>query len=92
MALRAIDKCKACQAPIMWAETSAGKAIPIDVSAAADGNIVLYPGPGSGKLIALFGEKALSGSTERYKSHFATCPRADHFRKPRKRSGAMRLP
>jgi len=90
--LRRIDKCKACGAPIMWAETSAAKAIPIDVSPTPRGNVVLYHGPGSGKLLALFGKKAQSGATELYESHFVTCPRAAEFRKPRKRSGAMRLP
>lgn len=89
--LRRIDKCKACSAPIIWAVTNTGKAIPIDAQPVANGNVVLFDGPGSGKVLALFGKKAQAGATELYASHFATCPASEHFRKPRKRSGALRL-
>lgn len=89
--LRRITQCRACRQPIIFAETSAGKVIPINAEPVAHGTVALFDGPGSGKVIALFGKKATSGATELFVAHFATCPAAEQFRKPRKRSGAMRL-
>jgi hypothetical protein len=77
--LRRIDKCKACDAPIVWAKTPNGKVIPIDAEPSPDGNVVLFAGPGSGELLAFF--RNVKGAHRLHKSHFATCPNADRFRK-----------
>lgn len=80
--LRRIDKCKSCSAAIVWAKTSAGKLIPIDAAPAADGNIRLWKGPSTGEWLALYRPKPPQGEPL-YKSHFATCPDAQKFRRPR---------
>jgi hypothetical protein len=81
--LRRIDKCKACSAPILWAETSSGKKIPIDAAPVANGNVVLYDGPGSGKLLAFTTLEARAKATELFQSHSASCPEPKTFRRRR---------
>jgi len=77
--LRRVVRCKSCGASIIWAETSSGKAHPVNALPAPDGNAALFPGPGSGKLLVLFG-KAVRGAAERFRSHFSTCPHAGEHR------------
>lgn len=60
-------ECKSCKAQIIWAETDKGKKIPLDVKAE--------------KRFIIKGCVALIVDT--YTSHFATCPDADKFRKPK---------
>jgi len=83
-----ITQCRACGAPIGFIKTKAGKTVPVD----ADGWTFL-PEPNGKQMFVM-----PDGSTERgtamnaegpavkvgYISHFATCPEADKFRKPRK--------
>lgn len=80
--LRRVVRCGSCGASIIWAVTSSGKAHPLDAVPAPDGTAALFPGPGSGKLLVLFG-KAARAAAERFKSHFATCPNAEAHRRPR---------
>lgn len=69
-----MSTCRSCHAPIIWATTQAGKAIPLDAVAVPDGNIVILP---SGIAVV----NAEGGV--RHKSHFATCPQASaHRRRP----------
>ncbi len=85
--LRKIEKCKACEAPIMWAQTSAGKNMPVDAEPVGNGNVVLFP-TAAKKLLAIVMSKTEADAwpgRERYVSHFATCAAAASFRKgPRK--------
>ncbi len=74
------DTCKACGAPIVWAETAAtGKAIPLDAEPAPDGNIYLSTSDG----VAHYPPKGWQAPAglRLYKSHFASCPQAAAFRR-----------
>lgn len=77
--------CRSCGAAIVWAKTTNGKAMPVDLMPTDDGNIVLLDdGNERGEQTALVvksGEE--HPSVERHKSHFATCPKAASHRKPR---------
>lgn len=75
--------CNGCGAPVDWVRVAkTGKRMPLDPEPRADGNIgridggdtVEYVLPGGG----LFDDRPL------YVSHFATCPKADQFRRPKK--------
>lgn len=81
--LHKIDRCKACEAPIIWSETSTGHAMPVDASPVDDGNVLLFP-TADRKYVAIVVAKTEAGAwagRERYKSHFATCPAAAAFRR-----------
>lgn len=70
--------CKSCEAPITWARTESGKAMPLDEKPVAGGTFVYVGGvarratPDDDQL-----------HRERYTSHFATCPDAAAHRKAR---------
>lgn len=80
-------QCRACGAEICFIKTIAGKSVPVDAKS-------LYFLPGLGDELFILpdgttqrGQKAdeESNSTQiGFISHFATCPCADQFRKPRK--------
>jgi hypothetical protein len=68
----------------MWATTTNGRRIPLDVAPVPDGNIVLtYPSPGTALAIVVDPAQQIIGDGPRYRSHFATCPNADQHRKER---------
>ena len=83
-----ITSCRACGAPIGFIKTKAGKTVPVD-----EKSLNFLPDPEGNELFVL-----VDGSTQRgtrvaeesnssqigFISHFATCPEADKFRKPRK--------
>lgn len=69
-------RCKACEAEVIWAETTTGKRMPIDAAPTPKGNMVYVNGVA----------RAASADDRRlqrplYTSHFATCPDAASFRK-----------
>lgn len=67
-----------CGAPIIWARSMAtGKLMPVDAEPVADGNIVLTEDL-LGEITAVIEPGA---TAPRHKSHFATCPDADRFRR-----------
>ena len=80
-----ITNCRACRAPIGFIKTVAGKTVPVD----AEG-VNFLPDPNGKELFVL-----IDGSTQRgtrveeesnssqigYISHFATCPKAEQFRR-----------
>ena len=76
--------CSSCEAPIFWAKTVNGRAIPIDLeSCGDDGNIeVLFGSDGSVTANVVGKQRGLFPAL-RYKSHFATCPNAADHRKDR---------
>lgn len=84
-----IDECRTCNAPIVWAETSNGKSMPVDAAPADDGNVLLYPRPGGGAYATVLSVAdtalAIGGlfPDERTlrTSHFVTCPNAEEWRK-----------
>ena len=78
--------CRACNAPIIFIKTKAGKSIPCDAESVTflpngDDLFVLPDGTTMrGKAMNVEGPAAKIG----YTSHFATCTNPDFFRKPRK--------
>ena len=82
-----IFNCRACGAPMIFIKTERGKSMPCDAESqwyleTPDGEpFVMIDGTyHRGVVIAEKDPKARAG----YVSHFATCPMADQFRKPRK--------
>jgi hypothetical protein len=83
--------CRTCDAPILWAVTTAGKPMPLDPAPAADGNIILTgqtgrtTSGGSAPECRVDDTMTLPGidPPERFKSHFATCPQASQHRRKR---------
>lgn len=65
--------CRSCGASIVWARGSWGKAMPLDQCAVSEGNIRINKDGA-----AVVGRKG-SGP---YRSHFATCPQAENWRRP----------
>jgi hypothetical protein len=73
-----ISICKACGAPIRFLESpKTHKLNPIDVEPVASGNLRIDEEHG---LYLFILDRAEVPETERYVSHFATCPRAGEFR------------
>lgn len=64
-------RCRACNATIRWAVTRNGRAIPLDVDPAIDGNVELQ---GDDERLAVVVDPRSPPSRFRYKAHFATCP------------------
>lgn len=80
-----IVSCRGCGAPIIWISTPAGKSMPCDPE-----QIAYWKKPGgTQKIVTPDGEVVsaeLSGDLNEatgvgYISHFATCPRANSFRR-----------
>ncbi len=66
--------CRSCRAPIRWARTVTGRAIPLNAEPDADGNVELVDGVAS---LWLWRDGAV-----RYMPHHATCPTVDQHRRP----------
>ena len=88
--------CRACGKKIMFLKTHNGKTVPVDAESVyfvpdiRGKNLYVLPDGGT-----LRGVEPMEGDQDKhigYISHFATCPNADQFRKPRKkdRKGAGR--
>lgn len=76
-----ISTCRSCPAPIVWATTRNGKAMPVDAVPVEDGNVELAPPPPGRRApvaTVLTGPSLLGGPLR--KSHFATCEQADQWR------------
>lgn len=71
--------CSRCPARVIWAITVNGKNQPIDVDQVDNGNIELDGIPGSDATRAVV-VKPEAGK-KRYRTHWASCPAADEFRK-----------
>jgi hypothetical protein len=70
---KAMNKCRACQAPIRWAKTVNNKSIPLDPDPVLGGNIELV-----GELACVLTKETVAArrieGKPMYISHFATCP------------------
>lgn len=81
------EECRAaeCRRPIIWTVTSAGKSMPVDAEPVPDGTILVEEALGQLRSRVLSGpEREWSWVQGRkHTSHFATCPAASTFRKPR---------
>lgn len=79
-----ISTCRGCDAEIVWATTELGKPIPVDVEPVADGNLALRLLPGLDAPVAhVLGPDEQQGDDARFQAHFASCPKADTFRRRR---------
>jgi hypothetical protein len=80
-------RCRSCEAPIRWARTAAGKAMPLDVEPSADGNVQLGWVGGEEIAIVLGSPADRAGAQvdgiDLFVSHFATCPNASQHRRDR---------
>lgn len=72
--------CRSCGAPIRWARTRAGKAVPLDAEPADDGNVVLQE-DGTARVLTRRQMDGGGVAAPRYTSHFATCPDAARHRR-----------
>jgi hypothetical protein len=74
--------CRSCGARIQWVETVAGRRMPLDVGAASDGNVIFSS---EGKALVLSQDAAAqarqTGATRFFRSHFATCPDREKWRR-----------
>lgn len=82
-------KCRACDAPIIWAVTERGKAMPLDADPDPAGNVIMTgankvgSNGHAGPEIKVLGNTAdmFGGEPEvRYMPHHATCPEVEQFR------------
>lgn len=77
-----VEACRSCNAPVVWASTKHGKSMPVDAEPVDDGNVELaYNGSLAVPPVAsvLTGPSLLGGPLR--KSHFATCPDAEEWRR-----------
>jgi hypothetical protein len=73
-------RCKACNGELLWTTTATGKLMPLDVAVDKEGNVYVEDGCGY-----VLSDESLNAAREAnrplHKSHFATCPEADRFRR-----------
>lgn len=69
-----MSTCRSCSAPIIWARTTRGKAIPLDAQPTSLGNIEVDGGN------AMYVTPDVNALGNRYVSHFVTCPQAKEHR------------
>lgn len=84
------SSCRApsCRAPLMWVRTQAGKPLPLDPDPDPKAGTVVLSDDLTGQTFAeVLGPDAAAAASVRgerlYVPHFATCPEADTFRRPR---------
>lgn len=65
-----MNRCKSCQAEVIWCKTAHGKSMPIERN--DEGNLIVVKGIAH---VIPKGEEPVAGM-QRFISHFATCPRA----------------
>ncbi|GIE75777.1 hypothetical protein Aph02nite_17270 [Actinoplanes philippinensis] len=77
-----IANCRSCDAEIIWATSSGGKAMPVDAAVSEDGNVELSLQPGLfvGPVATVITGPTLFPKPMR-KAHFATCSAADKWRR-----------
>ena len=78
-----VSKCRACDASILWSLTSAtGKRMPLDEDPVPEGDFVIEE-RGRDLYAHHVREKGLNLNprSDRFTSHFVTCPAASDFRK-----------
>jgi hypothetical protein len=77
--------CRSCGAPLLWARTKRGRAIPLDPQERPDGNVaVTFTLDGDGTPLAQVVARGAGGHV----AHFDTCPHAAEHRRRRTREGA----
>ena len=72
-------QCRSCGAEIIWIHSASGNLMPLDAVPVEDGNMCIVDGKAHSISSDLFEPMLPQGP--RYKSHFATCPQAQKWRK-----------
>jgi hypothetical protein len=72
------DRCRSCNAPIRWAQTEVGRAIPLDAEPVQGGNIELTTTTNRHGAVVQVARIVEGGE---WQSHFATCPNAAQHRR-----------
>jgi ferric-dicitrate binding protein FerR (iron transport regulator) len=73
-------RCRSCQAPIFWARTEAGRAMPVDAAPTPDGRVVLYDRGGTVMARTLKEGEQLRPGEKGRRPHHQTCPQAKEWR------------
>lgn len=79
-----MNRCRSCDAEIIWAATPAGKSMPLNAKPDPFGNVEVSGDtarPVATVLAGLFLEDARSTGRELYMPHHATCPQGRDWRK-----------
>jgi len=81
-----IKACRSCGAAIFFASTESGKAIPMDPQPTAQGNMYVFDLEGDPVALSeqsgdVRVQAERKNHARRYRSHFATCPRASEHRR-----------
>jgi len=74
------EKCRTCEAPIIWAVTERGKPMPVDAEPTPDGTVLLEP-LGLGFRARVLPAHRAFGRKDLRKSHFVLCPDAPKWRR-----------
>ena len=69
--------CKLCGAPIFFGTTAAGKAMPLDAKPEKRAIV--------SRVVSPEGEHLQASLFDTYLPHWASCPKADSFRKPKEK-------
>jgi hypothetical protein len=78
-----MTQCRSCGAEIVFARTREGKLMLVDATPDEKGTVTLEWDPAAGEWRAGLGGKLTAGLPQ-HRPHFATCPRADEWRQPRR--------
>lgn len=78
-----IESCRSCDARIIWATTAGKKAMPVDAEPVDDGNVelVLNGSLAVSPVAIVHGQRSMLYDGPLRKSHFATCPDHDRWRR-----------
>jgi len=75
-----VTTCASCGAEIIWCRTDTGKRMPVDAHPATDGNFILDGDPQLPTARSVARVDSEPGQPL-HRSHFATCPHADRYRR-----------
>jgi len=73
-----MSACKKCGRALRWVSTVTGQRMPLDMEPSPDGSILLLP---HDRCRVVPVEERAATIAPLFKSHFATCPTAEEFRK-----------
>lgn len=88
-----MSKCASCGADIVWARSSSGRKIPVDVDPDASGNVLLEDRDGDVFAVIVSSLRASNSQETGHvlrTSHFQTCPQAKWWRRRKTRQKKKR--
>lgn len=76
------EQCRSCGQDVIWAVTTRGRDMPVDVAPARGGNVKLRDVPGQKPIAEVLSPAKQFGLQGRLRtSHLATCRQADRWRR-----------